>query len=216
MKQCDKFKKLFSAYIDNEISNTEKNELEHHLDECPSCKSTVEQLDYTRKRIVALPHVRSNQNFDIVLHAKLRRQIRREQQSRLSLPSWETSKLPLVATVAVLFLAMGIMLDRVFWAKSTSLPAISQIVADRQTYRSSQEPIVAGNNVDAFATQIDSTQNKIHVKHYVNVVEYFPNASEYNGTSSYLERRAPGTETRLQSRQQSNQALIQQVSSVQF
>jgi predicted anti-sigma-YlaC factor YlaD len=46
---CEKFRILLSAYLDQEISNSEQKELIEHLKTCPDCRRELEYLKKIKK-----------------------------------------------------------------------------------------------------------------------------------------------------------------------
>ena len=68
---CEKYKKLFSAYLDGDLSIVERRRFEDHLAECDRCAAEFAEF----KKVVALtanlPPIQLSLNFDASLKAKL-------------------------------------------------------------------------------------------------------------------------------------------------
>lgn len=45
---CEKYEKQISLYIDNELSDEDKEELEKHIKECKLCKQQLQAITYMR------------------------------------------------------------------------------------------------------------------------------------------------------------------------
>jgi len=52
--KCNIYRELISAWMDNEISSFEKQELQEHLDQCSDCRAVWKSLSYLQEQIKRL------------------------------------------------------------------------------------------------------------------------------------------------------------------
>jgi len=52
--KCNVYRELISAWMDNEISSFEKQELQEHLDQCSDCRLAWKSLSYLQEQIKRL------------------------------------------------------------------------------------------------------------------------------------------------------------------
>jgi len=78
MPDCYEFRKLINKLIDNEISFSEKKKLREHIDECVDCKKCLEKSIKMKRMLAQLPKVKTSEDFNILLRARIRREAHRE------------------------------------------------------------------------------------------------------------------------------------------
>lgn len=71
MKSCNEVKELFSAYIDNEIDEKDRKDLEEHVEACMDCKDELEYLKKIVSAVGSLEEVELPGDFKETLHEKL-------------------------------------------------------------------------------------------------------------------------------------------------
>jgi hypothetical protein len=107
MTECDKFKALYSGYIEGELFPDQIKSLEAHLSLCPPCQRAVERLKTICRTLRGLPILTTSPDFESRLHRQIA-QLANGNSMRLSLPinNW---KIPAFASIAVI-LIVGIFL----------------------------------------------------------------------------------------------------------
>jgi hypothetical protein len=100
MTECDKFKALFSGYIEGELFPDQRKSLEDHLAKCPPCQRAVERLKTICRSLRGLPILTTSPDFELRLHQQIA-QLGNGNSMRLSLPihNW---KIPAFASIAVI------------------------------------------------------------------------------------------------------------------
>jgi len=61
--KCRKIKKLLPLYIDNALTFGEKQIVEEHLKECPTCRAQLKSLSSMVKIIESLPEISPPPDF---------------------------------------------------------------------------------------------------------------------------------------------------------
>lgn len=74
---CKKYKKLFSKFIDNELSISEDIFVREHLDQCKRCKEDVDGMRKIKEMLLSLPEIYPSPNFDMSLQNRLSKLERR-------------------------------------------------------------------------------------------------------------------------------------------
>ena len=107
MTECDKYKALYSSYIEGELFPDQLKSLEAHLSLCPPCQRAVERLKTICRTLRGLPILTTSPDFESRLHQQIA-QLANGNSMRLSLPinNW---KIPAFASIAVI-LVIGIFL----------------------------------------------------------------------------------------------------------
>ena len=106
MKNCDHFTKLFSDYLDDDLDEPAKHSLLTHLKDCPACETKLNELKDIKRSLATLPRVKTSASFDMLLHARLRQEMR--QKRGWSFPFFEVNwRVPAFAAAAICFLFLG-------------------------------------------------------------------------------------------------------------
>ncbi|RMF61614.1 MAG: hypothetical protein D6743_13285 [Calditrichaeota bacterium] len=71
MKNCDLYSELCSRYLEQDLPAHERTELEAHLETCPTCRATLEELRYLRQRLKNLQPISTSPHFETVLRARI-------------------------------------------------------------------------------------------------------------------------------------------------
>jgi len=69
--KCRAVKRMLSAYIDNELTSTQGERVEEHLQDCPSCRHALEMLRDTWDVLDVLPHPKPATHFYTRLKSRL-------------------------------------------------------------------------------------------------------------------------------------------------
>lgn len=100
MSECTKIQELISALVDGEVSESEKTEIEKHIEACPECKAMFEAFTAVSESLFELEEVPEN------LHESIMREVKNEGRKKKS--PW-LKILPLAACFAlVIFAAFSI------------------------------------------------------------------------------------------------------------
>ena len=70
-RHCEQTREMLSLYIDDMLSETEKNEVKHHLDACAACRADYEMLLGIRQSMADMPQLEVSDRFRARLHEKL-------------------------------------------------------------------------------------------------------------------------------------------------
>ncbi len=81
---CDDFVAPIMAYIDGELSGTDRQRLMEHLRQCAHCAAQVQKLRLLRVQLRNLPRLSTSPGFEAGLRARLRRE--EQARSRRTLP----------------------------------------------------------------------------------------------------------------------------------
>ncbi len=114
MKKCEEIKELINMYIDNELSEEEKVQVERHIGDCEQCRVEYEKLLKVHElSLLVKPEEPPIEYFD-ALTLKIRRRIRNEGKPRRRrfLPSFQLW--PQVASAAVIIFVACISLLIIF------------------------------------------------------------------------------------------------------
>ena len=165
---------MFSDYIDKTLDIARSRQLEAHLSTCTECKNTLDDILSIKNSLASLPRISTSESFDTVMHARLRRQVRREGHRtrawRLPTFSWNF-KAPAYAVLAVLLIFLGAMLQKIYNSDQYIAQGnyqFSQIQQELLQKTSASDP---GYMIIA---QRDSVNNRIVIINYVDIDEIAP------------------------------------------
>jgi anti-sigma factor RsiW len=57
--QCDEIKKKISAWVDNELTPSESEKIEMHLNQCPACRLEAEEIMRVFTHLETLPYIKA-------------------------------------------------------------------------------------------------------------------------------------------------------------
>jgi hypothetical protein len=209
MKNCTSFKKMFSNYIDDILDENKSRLFESHISECLRCNEKLAEMRKIKKSMGSLPKIATSDSFDSVMHARLRQQIRLENNRSRSLrfsAIFENIKVPAYAVVAVMLLFFGAMLQRVYDNNSSMTKMDSPTLAVQQI---PQNFDIADSGITV-VTKHDTANNRIINTNYPNIdkVTSANSALLRRSKSSLLSdsalpdlRRAPTRQTNVRSTQ---------------
>ncbi len=109
MANCNRISDLFSEYVENDLSRDDAAKVQAHLAACPSCKERVDQLTALRQRLTGMHQIKTTDDFDLVLRARI--QMSKKIGRPTLLPQFFYNRPPLfsyaMATAAVLLLVFA-------------------------------------------------------------------------------------------------------------
>lgn len=71
MNTCESFSESFSDYVENTAHAEQRQFLDTHLAQCPSCHAAVNRLQILRSHLRALPRIKTSPDFDMMLRTRL-------------------------------------------------------------------------------------------------------------------------------------------------
>ncbi len=107
----EEWKQLVSAYIDDELSSTDKDTLHNHLVDCPACQKYLKELQSLSQNVSAL----NNQTLSPDLEQRLNNLNSRTERSPMNKTSlWKVTKtvVPVVVIAVLIALTMQIYVKR--------------------------------------------------------------------------------------------------------
>jgi hypothetical protein len=120
MNNCYQCEELISAYLEKELNYHDNQQLDVHLQECPSCLKKSNNIRLLRQKLASLPTAKVSSDFDSMLRARIRLEQRMERHKRESLLfSWKL-KGPILGLSMALFIFV--------------LLTVYSQMADRNTY----------------------------------------------------------------------------------
>src|ERR1017187_9793901 len=69
--KCAEYKRLFSPYLDGQVSGAEMHALQRHMQECNGCAREYEEIQRTLQMIVALNKAKTKAPADLPLRLRL-------------------------------------------------------------------------------------------------------------------------------------------------
>jgi hypothetical protein len=163
MSECDKYKSLFSNYIDGDLFPEQRKSLEDHLTKCPPCQRAVQRLKIICKSLRNMPVLTTSPDFESRLHQQIAglgdgRSI----NLSFSIQNW---KIPAAASFAVIIL-VGIFLffDSSDNIQNSTIPENPSITNPMNLQKSSEESVLSNQNIQGqnkgmVSSQEDSTKN---------------------------------------------------------
>lgn len=163
MSECDKYKSLFSNYIDGDLFPEQRKFIENHISVCPPCQRAVQRLKVICKSLRSMPVLTTSPDFESRLHQQIAN-LGYGQSINLSLPiqNW---KIPAAASFAVIIL-IGIFLffDSSDNLQNSTIPANPSISNPVNLQRTSEESVLLNKdaqdpNKGMVSIQEDSTKD---------------------------------------------------------
>ncbi len=71
MMLCDKVKSLLSAFLENDLSHEESEQISQHLSNCNDCREVFNDAQIIRNRLLQLPSVTPSADFDRLLRQRI-------------------------------------------------------------------------------------------------------------------------------------------------
>ncbi len=136
MKSCDKFRDLFTDYVDGALSGDEKTQVDHHIQQCNECDTVLSRMAALGTRLRQMELVKTSSTFNFVLRSRIRRELESDTFLEKVASIFQTNKIPAFSFSAVaLFLLVYVSVD-VFSHASGSpdkpiSPVASQTITDQ-------------------------------------------------------------------------------------
>lgn len=150
MGNCDNFKKYFSDYLDGNLPQKLKINIENHLGDCTECRELIRGLKITRNLLNSLPEVKASSDFESRLRERI---IGTECSESSPVFSFLSTKMAVVSgtVIVLLCVAIGSFKFGVFTKNDVQpnmAPAISNEIPDnnlnvvpiKKTNRSGAQP----------------------------------------------------------------------------
>lgn len=71
MNTCESFSESFSDYVENTIHTEQRQSLDTHLSQCPSCHAAVHRLQNLRSHMRTLTRIKTSPDFETMLRTRL-------------------------------------------------------------------------------------------------------------------------------------------------
>ena len=154
MSECDKFKLQFSDYLDGELPQVQRKELDDHLSICWDCAETIKQIKIIQESLRNIPTIATGPDFEHRLHDQLHNLSGGGNIFPLTMQNW---KLPAMGSAIVLAtVGLFYVFNHSVDTNNPSLngggsfyPAATQVPASSHNYQLSNTP----------ANQADYSQN---------------------------------------------------------
>lgn len=159
MNTCESFSESFSDYVENSAHPEQRQSLDAHLAQCPSCHAAVTRLQNLRTHMRSLPRVKASPDFETLLRARIMLERRK---ARVFPHVTDFGRMPRVALYA--FTGVVILLaTSVFWREWQNASADTKRVANDEIITSSfYEP---SDNASLQATKVFYPLDKIPLRY---------------------------------------------------
>jgi len=160
MSDCDKFKPLFSSYIEGDLFPEKRKSLEDHLALCPPCARAVVRLKEMCNSLRSMQVLTTSPDFEYKLHQQIAN-IGNSHSIQFSIPiqNW---KIPVAASLVVLVGVSVFIMVNSSDQGSVNIPARpSSTVNQVNPHNQAERSLLPGRNSDADAILIaqDSLKN---------------------------------------------------------
>ena len=215
MAICYKYQNYINDFIDNDIDAARKKELEEHIKVCSSCNENLKNLKLLKQSLGSLPRYKTSSTFDIVLRAKLKKEINKS-SSFINLPFFPIIRpIPAFAAFTIILIFVGALIGNSLNILNKQKTTQKLIAVERAGYSENE--------------QVEETKkaapvnDRLKMNNYVNVVEQFPVSSnnprnlaryEYNG--GRIEKVQNDSLSRLRKKTSSRPLIRQANASVHF
>jgi len=154
MKNCKRFQKMISDYVEGELGDNHKNNFEKHLQMCKTCHQVILRIRKLRESLGCMTLIQTSADFDTVLRTRIKIESgigrRRLQEIIWSWPA----KIPVYGmAVALIVIAMVLVFEQTKKTNQTQKP---EAYVDTQWYGGNPEQ----NN---FTPILVETENVIYV-----------------------------------------------------
>ncbi len=138
--------------------------MEEHENLCPTCQKKALQIRRLTKRLPLLARAKTTPSFDLMLHARLRKELNQRRPFAWFPNPGRLWQIPAYAAAAILFVGLGIFLDRFFVQQNgASSSFVKPLVV---------EEILPNKPPQSNSTQ--STQPETRMSHYVGLKQINP------------------------------------------
>ncbi len=158
MSQCDQVLDSFTAYMDGELSEDKKRQIEAHLQVCISCRARFESLQTMCTALHKLPRPKPSPGFDAALRYRIRREMAAP-RSRFSItPLAERLRVPAYAFAALLLVFLGAQLQKAAMNKE-----LRQAIALNEALLNN-----AAAGTRFVVAEIDTAEKRVRLINYLN------------------------------------------------
>ena len=167
---CKDMNKLFTAYLDDEVTLGEREQIQTHLSTCPHCREELEALAATQSRLrQALKVMAAGVTSSAQAWAGLRQRLEAEERSRVTILDLAKSKVkggidtmirglvsrqPVWKTAVVSTLALALVIGLSLTMPSLSTKAVYAKVADIAQNSSEVQAALGDEEVEVVAIEI--------------------------------------------------------------
>ena len=145
MKNCQDIQADLSAYVDGELSPSQRADIEMHVASCPRCQANVAELKKLAAGVAALPKLQPAPRFLAEVRRKIAEGLEPAEsiswQDYLFRPFWLKVPLEAVAVIVIAMFALSIGKPRLKRADATFETVSAKKSADVRSY----QPLVAQN-----------------------------------------------------------------------
>lgn len=169
MDSCQRFKEMFSDYIEGSLAQQTKQQLDYHFKECLKCAQTTQRLRNLLREMQALPKVSVSPDFETILRARISIESGLARRRREGFFSSLQFRVPAYA-ISVVLIILGLM----------------SILSRIESQQTRLEPPEAYVNQEWYGgvSQDDKSSNDLFIY-------YFERAPVYNVTSQSSARISP-------------------------
>ncbi|NVM03935.1 MAG: zf-HC2 domain-containing protein [Candidatus Helarchaeota archaeon] len=112
---CKEVCNYFSAYLDGEISESLKKEIEMHFNNCPHCRAILNKAYSIRQYMKRLSRIKTSDNFEVRLREKISQELTRKKsfinkwtESINYLPNKPIIAFTAAAVLVIIFIIMNV------------------------------------------------------------------------------------------------------------
>lgn len=136
MIPCQRFREKLFALLDDELTGSQRKELERHVEECTECARCFGQLRRLRSYLKGFAPVRLSEDFQVLLRDRIRRELVGKGRPSVSTISFGWRWIPAFG-VFLLLVSVGFwMLDRRTWSIRSFGPEMERV---ESSFRSGRE-----------------------------------------------------------------------------
>lgn len=159
MNDCDKFKSMFSSYIEGDLFPEQRRALEDHLVICPPCARAVKRLKEMCNSLRSMQVLTTSPDFEYRLHQQIAN-IGNSHSIQFSIPvqNW---KIPAAASLVVLAGVSVFLIVNSSDQSGVNIPVRPSTVNQVNPHNAADRSVLPGKNSNADAVLItqDSLQN---------------------------------------------------------
>jgi len=112
MSSCYYVARQLTNYLDGDLTEAQKHNIEQHLQSCSTCREKYEQVKHLTRTLPQLPRYKTSPHFEMILRSRIRSESLNDNLfsrfSRMSL----LIQVPAYASFAVTFLIIGFLLGQ--------------------------------------------------------------------------------------------------------
>lgn len=176
MKTCRNFEGHVSEYIEDELAKNSKSLLEAHLQSCQHCAQIINSVNALRRSLRNIAKVKTSDDFDNMLRARIRLENRKSRFRRESIfSSWKV-RIPAYG-MAVVFVIFAVLLisQKVQQQKNSFPQAAAQL-----DWMNGRQAVQQQNNPDGVKIYFVDREPAIKVLSPTNFVKRWERTRESN------------------------------------